>query len=249
MRVCAVMIAMLIGGLFTANRGQQDARAAIPANAALAIPANDVGVIEGAVTLDVAAEGAPPMLSPYARRRYRSPTNPGQTASPIGDVVVYIVLDPPAASAAAASAAAAERPAAIIAQRDRTMMPRVTAITAGSRVEFPNQDEVFHNIFSLSEARPFNLGRFAPGSSRSQSFPDPGVVRMFCDIHSDMAAVILVLDNPYHARPDADGRFRIAGVPEGRHRLVAWHETAGADTTVIAVTAAAVARADFRLPR
>jgi hypothetical protein len=116
-------------------------------------------------------------------------------------------------------------------------------------VSFPNEDNVFHNLFSLSAPQPFNLGRYPRGETRSQLFRKPGVVRMFCDIHSDMSGVILVLDTPHFTHPDASGRFRLPGVPEGRHRVVAWHESQGADTVDVVVGPGGTATADLRLPR
>jgi plastocyanin len=199
-----------------------------------------VGIVEGTVRLEVATEGAPTMLSPYARRRYRPP-GPSPSASSASDVVVYLLLDqsPPAPANARAT----------IRQSDLAIVPHLTVVQAGTRIDFPNQDEIFHNIFSLSQPHPFNLGRYPPGESRSERFSEPGVIRMFCDIHSDMSGVILVVGTPFFARPDESGRFQLTGVPEGRHRLVAWHESAGADTTTVVVTSSGVTRADFRLPR
>jgi plastocyanin len=207
-----------------------------------AAPAVDDGVVQGTVRLDVAGEADPPMLSPYARRRYRPPTPaPAAPGSPV-NVVVYVIADGDAPPPAPDSAVA-------ITQRDRTILPHVTAVQAGTRIEFPNQDEVFHNLFSLSDAHAFNLGRYPPGDSRSETFPEPGVVRMFCDIHSEMGGVILVLDTPWFARPDESGRYRIEGVPAGRRRVVAWHESAGADTVEVDVDDGGVVSVDFRLPR
>ena len=199
-----------------------------------------VGIVEGTVQLEIAAEAAPTMLSPYARRRYRPP-GPSPSASSASDVVVYLLLDrsPPAPTNARAT----------IRQSDLAIVPHLTVVQAGTRIDFPNQDEVFHNIFSLSQPHPFNLGRYPPGESRSERFSEPGVLRMFCDIHSEMSGVILVVGTPFFARPDESGRFQLTGVPEGRHRLVAWHESAGADTASIVVTSTGVTRADFRLPR
>ena len=109
-----------------------------------------------------------------------------------------------------------------------------------------------HPIVSLPNcmetgAHHFNLGRYPPGESRSEVFPRPGVVRMFCDIHSEMGGTILVLDSWLFTRPDASGEYRIEGVPAGRHRVVAWHESAGADTASITVAPTGETRLDFEL--
>jgi len=202
----------------------------------------NVGMIEGTVRVAVAPESAPPALSPYARRRYRPPAPSAPTPGSPVNVVVYVL--PAIEAAAAAPLAPAE---ATIEQRNRAIVPHVTAIQRGARVQFPNRDDVFHNLFSLSETRPFNLGRYPPGESRSVTFPRAGIVRMFCDIHSEMGGTILVLDTWLFTQPDASGAYRITGVPEGRHRVVAWHDAQIADTVTVTVTSSAVARADFDL--
>ena len=109
-------------------------------------------------------------------------------------------------------------------QEGETFLPHVLPIPAGSTVEFPNLDPIFHNVFSLSATRTFDLGRYPQGDSKSVRFDQPGLVPVFCHIHSDMSAVIMVLDNPYFAVPGADRRYRIADIPPGTHTLVAWHE-------------------------
>lgn len=111
-----------------------------------------------------------------------------------------------------------------IEQRGETFIPHVLPIVKGSTVEFPNQDPIFHNVFSLSEARTFDLGRYPQGDSRSVTFEQPGIVPVFCHLHSDMSAIILVLDNPYFAVPGTDGHYRIDDIPAGSYTLVAWHE-------------------------
>ena len=217
-------------------------RAPVPAAAAAPIDARAAaaGTIEGTVRVTAEADANPPMLSPYARRRYRPPTpsapNPGSPTN----AIVYVIL--------AGGSAGAPPPAdGTIEQRDRAFVPHVTAVQRGSRVHFPNRDDVFHNLFSLSETHPFNLGRYPPGESRSETFARPGVVRMFCDIHSEMGGTLLVLDTWLFARPAANGEYRIEGVPAGRHRVVAWHESAVADTTTITVGESGVTRVDFDL--
>lgn len=198
------------------------------------------GDIEGIIHLDVAGEPAPPMLSPYARRRYRPPTPTQEAPSSPRNVVVYLVIN-------GGSEAAAGTTAAIL-QRDQTIIPHVAVVQTGTRIQFPNQDSVFHNLFSLGGPRPFNLGRYAPGTSRAATFEKAGVVRMFCDIHSQMGGVILVVDTPYFTTPDESGRYSIRGVPPGEYTLVAWHESAGSISKKIVVRSGGVARADFNLP-
>jgi len=109
-------------------------------------------------------------------------------------------------------------------QRNESFVPPLLAVTVGSTVDFPNSDRVFHNVFSLSKARRFDLGRYPRGQSRSVVFDRPGVVRVFCEIHSHMSAFILVFAHRFFALADAEGRYRIDGVPAGSYTLALWHD-------------------------
>ena len=134
-------------------------------------------------------------------------------------------------------------------QRDETFMPHVLAITAGSVVDFPNSDRTYHNVFSLSRTRRFDLGRYAQGRSRSVRFDRPGIVRVFCDIHSHMSAYVLVFDHRFFATTDAEGRYRIDRVPPGRHTVTAWHEGGVRDTrTVTLPSSGGPVDLDFSVP-
>ena len=103
-------------------------------------------------------------------------------------------------------------------------MPHVLAIVAGTTVDFPNNDRTYHNVFSLSKTRSFDLGRYAAGHSKSVRFDQPGIVRVFCDIHSHMSAFILVFAHRYFAVTDDDGRYHIDNVPPGNYTVIAWNE-------------------------
>ena len=111
-------------------------------------------------------------------------------------------------------------------QRNETFVPHVLAITVGTTVDFPNSDNIYHNVFSLRGPRPFDLGRYAAGRSKAVRFDRPGIVRVFCEIHSHMSAFILVFNHRYFAVTAADGRYQIGRVPPGRYTLVAWNEGA-----------------------
>jgi plastocyanin len=115
-------------------------------------------------------------------------------------------------------------------QRNERFVPHVLAITVGSVVDFPNNDRTYHNVFSLSEARSFDLGRYAAGNSKSVRFDRPGIVRVFCDIHSHMNAFILVFAHRYFAVTDADGRYRIDNVPPGTYTVSMWNEAASVES-------------------
>jgi plastocyanin len=109
-------------------------------------------------------------------------------------------------------------------QRDQTFVPHVLAITVGTTVDFPNSDVTFHNVFSLSKTKTFDLGRYSRGKSKAIRFDRPGVVQVFCDIHSHMNAYILVFAHRYFAVTDQAGHFTIAGVPPGTYTVAVWHE-------------------------
>jgi plastocyanin len=121
-------------------------------------------------------------------------------------------------------------------QRKERFVPRVLAITAGAWVDFPNDDRTYHNVFSLSKAKEFNLGRYAAGHSRSVRFDRPGIVRVFCEIHSHMSAFILVFAHRFYATTDDDGRYRLDGVPPGTYTLVVWNDSVHGDPPRRSVT-------------
>jgi plastocyanin len=135
-----------------------------------------------------------------------------------GRSVVY--LDP----APRAAFDAREEPRRRIDQRDEVFVPHVLAIVAGTVVDFPNNDETYHNVFSLSKTKTFDLGRYAAGRSKAVRFDKPGIVRVFCDIHSHMSAYILVFAHRYFAVTDEDGRYRLENVPPGTYSVFAWNE-------------------------
>jgi plastocyanin len=194
------------------------------------------GTIAGTVHLAAVPANAPPRLSPYSQARYRPQAAP--TASSVEDVVIYV---------ASAGGIAAPGTQATITQRQRRVIPRVTAVQVGTEVRFPNEDDVFHNLFSLSDPKRFNLGRYPPGKAESVVLDRPGVIRLFCDVHSEMSAVIVVLLKPFFTRPDKDGSYLLPDLPAGTHTLVAWHERAPPDTVVVTVAEGRMTQADFSL--
>ena len=133
-------------------------------------------------------------------------------------------------------------------QRNETFMPHVLAITTGTTVEFPNSDRIYHNVFSLSKVARFDLGRYAVGRSKSIRFDRPGIVRVFCDIHSHMNAFILVFSHPFFAVTDAEGRYRIDNVPPGTYSVIAWHEGVPAGPRMATVADGVAAELDLAVP-
>lgn len=120
-------------------------------------------------------------------------------------------------------------------QRNETFVPHVLAVSAGTIVDFPNNDSTYHNVFSLSKTKRFDLGRYARGHSKSVRFDRPGIVRVFCDIHSHMSAFVLVFGHRYFATTDTDGTYRIDNIPPGTYTVAAWHEGDVRDTRTIVV--------------
>lgn len=109
-------------------------------------------------------------------------------------------------------------------QLGETFIPHLLPVVKGSTVRFPNQDPIFHNVFSLSRAKSFDLGRYPKGDSKSVTFDQPGIVPVFCHLHSDMSAIVMVLENPYFDVPNPEGHYQIENIPAGSYTLVAWHE-------------------------
>jgi plastocyanin len=128
-----------------------------------------------------------------------------------------------------------DEPRARIDQRNERFVPHVLAIVAGTTVDFPNNDLTYHNVFSLSKPKPFDLGRYAAGRSRSERFDRPGIVRVFCDIHSHMSAFILVFSHRYFAVTDEEGRYRLENVPPGTYTVIAWNESVPQDSRRVVV--------------
>jgi plastocyanin len=143
---------------------------------------------------------------------------------PVADAASAIVYFVPEGGAKAASAPVE----AEIVMRDRRFTPRAVAVPLGSSVRFPNADPIRHNVFSVSPTGRFDLGLYGTGRGKAQRFDQPGLVRVFCNVHRSMSAFVLVLDTPFHASPDASGRFTLAGLPDGPGTLHVWHPRAEA---------------------
>lgn len=186
--------------------------------AVLAAPPAASAVLRGTLAVPhVPQAGAD--LNPY-------PGSAGALAGPrrvvrgrVEDAVVFLERLP----AGADSLLPPPGPAPRLVQKDQAFAPRVTAVAVGTTVAFPNDDPIYHNVFSASPARRFDLGKYPKGASRSVTFHRPGLVNVYCDIHSNMEAFVLVLPHRAFARPDAAGRWALPEVPPGRYVVRAWH--------------------------
>ena len=114
-------------------------------------------------------------------------------------------------------------------QKNKKFVPHVLTVRTGSVIDFPNLDPIFHNAFSNYSGQVFDVGLYKPGSTRSVTFARPGVVRVFCNIHPNMSAVIVVVDSPWYTTTSKDGAFRINDVTPGEYRLHVFHERATAE--------------------
>jgi plastocyanin len=146
----------------------------------------------------------------------------------LSDIVVW--LEP--ASPSTASSLLPQR--AQLLQKDKTFQPHTLVVPVGSTVDFPNSDPIFHNAFSTFDGQIFDVGLYPPGTSQSVRFRRQGIVRVFCNIHPSMAAIIVVVDTPYFTKADRNGQYQIRNVPAGSYELHVFDEraTAGPDSHV-----------------
>lgn len=133
-------------------------------------------------------------------------------------------------------------------QRGRHLEPDLLIVPVGSTVEFPNLDPIFHNVFSLSSARAFDLGYYSEGKSRSIVFPRAGVVQVYCHIHPEMYGVVVVISSRWSAVPSSDGTFLWPDVPAGKYRLMVWQKSAGLVSKSVSVPESGTVRVRVDLP-
>ncbi|HMG87774.1 MAG TPA: carboxypeptidase regulatory-like domain-containing protein [Terracidiphilus sp.] len=135
-----------------------------------------------------------------------------------------------------------------IQQLDRRFMPDMVVVPIGSTVTFPNMDPIFHNIYSLSKPKSFDLGSYDKGETRKVTFPKPGIVEIYCHLHPNMEATVVVTPNRWYARPDRNGQYRIPDVPAGQYTVVAWHRSAGFFRKTVVIENGRDVAADFFIP-
>jgi plastocyanin len=220
-----------------------------PATLLLLILASAGWLPAGTITGTVKAKGAEPTAGSgagdaYASRRYKFVDR--LDYDQLGDFVVYIdqptpglTFTPPAQPA-------------VIRQQDASFVPHVLPVLVGTTVEWPNLDEIYHNVFCMAETKPFDLGLYSrdqpPKDGRGRVvFDKPGQADVFCSIHTKMHCIVLVLTNPWFASADAKGRFTIRDVPAGTYQLKAWHERVPGQTREIVVPAEGEVRVEFEL--
>jgi plastocyanin len=134
-------------------------------------------------------------------------------------------------------------------QRGLRFVPHVLAVQVGTTVVFPNADPMWHNVFSISEAKRFNLGMYGRGTIRQMTFDKPGVVELLCNVHLEMDGYIVVVKNPYFAQTGSSGTYQIAGVPSGRHRLRCWRERLPPQEKNVEVPENGSVTVDFAAPK
>lgn len=134
-----------------------------------------------------------------------------------------------------------------MAQQDTSFLPSILVVPAGTTVNFPNHDRFFHNVFSYSKPKRFDLGRYPKGESKTVTFDKSGGVAVFCEIHKWMRGAVLVVDNPYYDTVSADGTFRIPNVPPGKYKVSVWHPERGKKTFDVVVPENGNARIDATL--
>ena len=161
--------------------------------------------VGGVLLLATAARGLPPL-------DLVGTTRVGERPEP--NAVVWLET---------AAAPGRETRKVVLDQKNMSFSPHVLAVRVGTTVEFPNRDRVFHNVFSFHDGKRFDLGMYPVGTTRDVTFGKPGLSRIFCNIHPNMAAYVMAVDSAYFAASDASGRFVLAAVPSGTYVYHAWH--------------------------
>jgi plastocyanin len=203
----------------------------------------------GTIVGNVRAEGKAgvdnnAMSGPYASRKYKFVERVDYSV--MRDFVVYIEGSAGPAGLPSTNVVAVETKK--VAQQGAVFLPHVLPVTVGTTIEWPNDDDIYHNVFSMSDAKRFDLGLYKGNPPNKRvTFDKPGRADVFCSIHENMHCIILVLENPYFATTDEDGHYRISDVPPGTYKLKAWHERLPADEREITVPTNGDVKVDFVL--
>jgi len=203
---------------------------------------SQTGTIRGAVQLPAQVQ-----VAARARTsRYRT-SPPAQSAEgkgmnkkpDVANVVVYLE------GRGLENARTSTSKPAVLDQRDATFFPHVLPIVKGTSVRIVNMDNTYHNVFSLSNVKKFNIGRRPTGEEVPVDFEKRGVVQVFCDIHSNMSAFILILDNAMFIQPNDEGVFELTDVPPGQYTINAWHERLTIDPKPVTVRSGETVTVNF----
>ncbi len=175
----------------------------------------EAGTIRGTVTTPTARPAAPP-------RYIERPTSPAEHQ---GDRVASaslaaVIVEPVEVDEAVHTAPVADTPR-VMAQKGTRFVPNLLIVPVGGVVSFPNHDPIFHNVFSYSSVKTFDLGRYPKGETRTVTFTEPGIVRVFCEIHASMYAAIVITESPWHQLIPSGSEFEFTDLPAGRYRLLA----------------------------
>jgi plastocyanin len=203
------------------DRGEQGIRSSLFTVLALAIFAGGAhaGTVRGTISVPPPQGGNDYAPNPYPGR---ASSLPGANHPPYGhvtDAVIYVE----GLNEAVASALKGNPSGKVLAQKDQAFSVRVLPCAVGTTVDFPNMDPIFHNVFSVSPTKRFDLGKYPKGHSRQVTFRKPGLVPVFCDIHPSMACFILVLSNRAFTQPDSSGAYALPDLPAGTYQIKIWH--------------------------
>ncbi len=203
-----------------------------------------LNLLGGTISGVVKARGAPPAAEAgdggnYQSRRYKFAERIDYDR--LTDFVIY--LDEPLASVTPAGTVAT----AITTQKNAVFEPHVLPIAVGTSVKWPNEDDIYHNVFSMSDSKVFNLGLYHQERVPVLLFDKVGRVDVFCAIHSQMHCIILIVPNPFFAKANVNERFIIPNVPAGTYKVRAWHERLPGQVREVVVPAQGEVRVDFTL--
>jgi plastocyanin len=184
----------------------------------LGAPAAHAATVHGTLRVPPGSQTVDPIVQAYAGQAASLPDPTPIVHGMVTDAVVWIEGLPAEAESAMAMP---RRPQ--LAQKGQNFVPRVVAVPVGGAVDFPNFDPIFHNAFSVSPVKRFDLGKYPRGQSRKVIFNKAGVVQVFCDIHANMAGFVRVVPSRALVMPDGSGAFELEGVPPGTYTLKIWH--------------------------
>jgi plastocyanin len=191
------------------------------------------GVIRGVVHVPSASRAASYSTNAYPGRASSLAVAGDVSHGLVSDAVVSIASVPTDVE----STLTHDPSGKVLAQRDQAFSARVLPCVVGTVVDFPNMDPIYHNVFSVSPVKRFDLGKYPRGHSKQVRFTKPGLVPVFCDIHSNMACFILVLPNRAFVKPDATGAFELPELPAGTYTVKLWHPDFGASEKTVKVPA------------